>query len=237
MDLSAAYDQFSIRLYQWAQNDFMREIRTDFPFLSTINYRHTLASIAVIRDMPRSEQDALAVALVKRGHDHAVLLTHQNLTDEEKMLVRRYQLAVSSFLNSSENKSVDVVTQVPAKNKLLASISQKLNPILGVAFEPVSKSSWKWITPVEGWNVQTVVGVASKGLPILYYDHYVDRKDYSSCYQKPAGSISMLTWFGISRTEWLRYSTIEDLSSSLRLLINHFMVAAPTLLQNLSASD
>jgi hypothetical protein len=80
MDLEGAKDEFAVRYYRWAREDFRREIGQGFPLLGSIKGTAALRLLAAMESLGPDEQVRFADALVKRFHPRATELLNEPLT-------------------------------------------------------------------------------------------------------------------------------------------------------------
>ena len=84
MNLTEAQNTFALRLYEWSQRDFIRELRTGCPLLSLVglNNRRIAALVAWSQTLSPVEQIRLAKALTMLCHDNARQLNGETITPE-----------------------------------------------------------------------------------------------------------------------------------------------------------
>lgn len=94
MDLATAQNIFAVRLYEWSQRDFYRELEEGCPLLSTLglNERSMAAFVAWNETLSTPQRKALAIALTRRCHENARKLKGEVLTKSDEDWYRiRYE--------------------------------------------------------------------------------------------------------------------------------------------------
>ncbi len=86
MDLTTAQNTFALRLYDWAQRDFLREINEGCPLLSSVglNNRYVAAFVTWVKGMPVEQQCILTKVLVWRAHRKAAILRGESMSRAEE---------------------------------------------------------------------------------------------------------------------------------------------------------
>src|SRR5689334_4287196 len=75
-----------MRLYEWSQKDFLRELEEGCPLLSRIglNDRRVAAFVIWNETLSRNQRRALVLALTRHCHENAARLKGQVMTEEDK---------------------------------------------------------------------------------------------------------------------------------------------------------
>lgn len=95
MGLEQAKDEFAVRYYQWAMEDFRSEMREGFPLLRQIKGSTSLRLVTLMESLGQDEQILLSSGLVKRFHRRATELLNEPWTAKEDRLCQGY---VSSII-------------------------------------------------------------------------------------------------------------------------------------------
>jgi hypothetical protein len=86
VDLSKAQNVFSVRLYDWSRNDFLRELEEGCPLLRTVglNNRFIAGFVAWNEILNLTQRHDVATALTRRCHERAVQLKGERLTEQDQ---------------------------------------------------------------------------------------------------------------------------------------------------------
>src|SRR6266404_4120942 len=86
MDLQRAHNALRLRLYEWATADFLRELRTGCPLLSTLGLhnRRVAAFISWARTIEPEERDSMARSLLRLVHEEAAALKGETVTPADR---------------------------------------------------------------------------------------------------------------------------------------------------------
>jgi hypothetical protein len=159
MDLTTAQNNFAIRLYEWSQRDFIRELEEGCPLLSTLglNNRDMAAFVAWNETLSSKERRSLAIALTRRCHENAARIKGEVLTEEDKAWHRasyretRVHLERLPPLPTAER--LDPEFRAVDPDHCLDALMGCLSPIMGKASRRHSKvlctlhlRDWKIIT-------------------------------------------------------------------------------------------
>jgi hypothetical protein len=238
MDIQQAKDEFAVRYYQWAMEDFWREIREGFPLLRRIKGSRVPRLLAIVESLQPEEQFRLAVALVKRVHPRALELLHAPLTTEEKVLVSRLLdllvIPTPGEMEISRQITVGTISLKVSRKGFAALIKKELQPILGNVTERCGPHEWLYTTPIENWIVYTFIDVGGRHHQ-LNYEHTIGLPD-TPLYTNLVERVSLLRWLGITgQTMWdeLTEPELPEAAKTLALLCSHFMQATPKLLEGL----
>src|SRR4051812_5000013 len=76
MDLETAQNTFAVRLYEWSQRDFVRELEEGCPLISSLglNQRWMAAFVEWNETLSSPERKALVIALTRLCHENAARL-------------------------------------------------------------------------------------------------------------------------------------------------------------------
>jgi hypothetical protein len=236
MDLEQAKDEFAVRYYQWAMEDFSREMREGLPLLRKIKGSASLRLVTLMESLGQDEQLLLSSGLVKRFHRRATELLNEPLTAEEDRLCQDYASSIVTPVpaeGETERRIRAGIARRVNRDRLAALSKKELEPILGNPSDVWRPREWWYETPIDGWNVRTNVHTYGGYSYQLNYHHRIH----------PSGSvyelenwISVLSWLGItSMTNW-DLLTDQDMSQAARtlaLVCSHFIQAAPSLLEGI----
>src|SRR5262245_58016569 len=236
MDLKTARDEFALRFYQWARDDFRREIREGLQFIASIKGSAALRFIEIWNTLSTREQSILARALLKWAHQEAVEHLGDYRSAEEDELLQRYlTLAREDCQIEREIWKRRFAGQGPVKKinrRRFASLTkEKLKPILGESFQIMGRNDVQFSRTIGSWTVNTRVIV---GQP-PYYHHRIVAVDHVFLWEQP---IDILSWLGIPMG--LTWNLILDdddavgAAISMATVCAHFMRAVPKLLEGVS---
>ena len=235
--MSLAHKEFEKRLYQWALEDWRRELEEDFRLLRKVADPVPLRIIEAL-DKPR--RFLFAKALVKRFTPaHVLAQCGDSFTDEDAQLIQIYIDAVTSVVSgptsigSEDDRYLSATSLCELdRTSFKKAIVTRLTPVLGKEYENCGGGEWRYYTSVGPWEIVTCIDLGGRSHQ-LCYAHNI------RCSKHPflAEHISLLSWLGISsQTDWsgLTQSDIEPIAESLAEIIAHFVRSAPSLLQGLS---
>jgi hypothetical protein len=214
-----AADEFAVRYYRWALEDFRREIDADFPLIGPIKGSLAIRAVAYLRSPGLGDRHRVATALVKRVHTRAVDLMGDAWGVSERALADDFPSIMRTPRREDEGyrraRGEDPASVKVSPAQLLAAVKRELTPVLGSEGEPFStKYEWRYTTPVGPWTLVTLVDVGGSTHQ-LAYQHSL-RASERSCLKE---GVSVLSWLGIGggHTQWnqLRGSDIESAAASL----------------------
>jgi hypothetical protein len=229
----AAADEFAIRYYRWALEDFRREIAQDFPLLRPIKDSLAIRLTGHMQSLDAGERGRLATALVKRAHKRAVELTGDPWGAEEGPLVERYR-TISRIPRPEEEAYRRALFDDPQSLKLnrgalLAHVKRALAPVLGEGAPFSTEHEWRYAMPIGAWTLSTFVDVGGSTHQ-LSYGHAIHSGDRRILKE----GISVLSWLGIggAHTQWnqLTSADIESGAAALSRVCRHFVDVGPELL-------
>ena len=232
-----ATDEFAVRYYRWALDDFRREIRENFPLLRTVKESLAIRLVGYMESLSVEERLELATALVKRNHRKALEITGDVWATAEEELVRTYRDVARiprpeeaewqrALLSGSDRFNVN-------RGRFLVAVKDELAPVLGSGGEPFStKDEWRYRTPIGPWSIETYIDVGGRA-PLGYF-HSIRAGEPRPLRE----GVSLLGWLGIGggHTLWSQLTEADTPSAakSLSRICAHFVQAAPGLLAGLS---
>lgn len=226
MERQSPGDQFVVAFYQWAREDFRREITEGFPFLSRIRQRYLLLrQLPAIKSLSPEDQLFLASALVKRFHFAAARAAGDIVSAEEERLYSWYMSAIRKI--RPEEFKVDQPGNIN-RRQFATLIKEELKPILGDDVEPFGRNVWRYWTPVGDLMMLTYVDIGGQHQQLTYSQALTSRATPYA----PLG-MSILSWLGISsQTMWdlLTDSDCPEAARVLGRLCSHFIEAVDRIL-------
>lgn len=218
-------DEFLVRFCVWAQEDSLREVKEEFPFLRRMGNDAANEFIEFAERLSKSERMLFAEAMVKRFHPRAVELLKTSISSDEISLIRL-------FTDWRRAQGWNAQQKQKAGNKagFRKLLAKKLIPALG---EPVAVQStrevWVYQQEIGCWLVRTWIDTG--GRKALQYSHSISAGEFVPL----LANTSFLSWLGISASEWpiVEEGKEEATASCLVDLCSHFLFAAQGLLEGL----
>lgn len=247
MDLTTAQNIFAVRLYEWSQLDFIRELEEGCPLLSTLglNNRSMAAFVLWNETLSSQQRKALAIALTRRCHENARKLKGEVLTefDKEWQQIRyeqitRYRDEEIPALKSADKSRPGFRPVNP--DECLDSLVGYLSPIMG---KPSRKKSKVICTrKLDEWRIVTEFTFLRRD-QFLQFEYQFIRKDgvplkYAHPAQGPFPR-TLLFFYGLS------FSTVmvpsaddsEPMAKVTAKLAEYFVAQADPLFEGLGVRD
>jgi hypothetical protein len=159
MELVAAQNVFALRLYEWSQHDFLRELEAGCPLLSLItqNNRRIGALVFWNQSLSSAERQRLANALTMLSHDHARHLKGE-VTSEEvnywKEQVYKQTTMHMDDLPPLETSDTSLPTFRPVDiDGCLDILAGSLSPVLGKVSK--RRSGVRCLRMIGDWKIIT----------------------------------------------------------------------------------
>ena len=238
MDFEKTKDEFLVRYYWWALEDFKREIYKGYPFLRAFKWKETSVVLKIMESLAENDRIAFSKALVKRFHKRALEITGEFLTSEEETMCNDY--LVASRIQTPEEiemceREITGETIFKIDRKRFANlIKVEMEAIFGAKCKKMSDGVWQYASRVEGWELQTYINVGGRYHQLSYGQSLKIAPRFCLAEQ-----ISLLSWLGISgQTSW-SYLTEKNVPETARVvaqLCEHFLQVAPKLLAGLSST-
>jgi hypothetical protein len=252
-------EDFAVRYYLWAWEDFKREIEQGFPILRTFRSSEGQRSIVrgssecvldMMLEMTRDEQLFFAGALVKRFHGHALQATGEKMTKEEIEICKDYR-ARSLVPTESELAARDRYREgqkiIVAKRSMFRKATKVELKKLNMQITEDRGVLWRYQTRVGDWNIVTEIDTSHRDAQIIYH-HNINVADRVETVTLPNGEqidkfiqlaslVSLNSWLGISSTtKWcdLVDSDCPRVIQALSGLCSQFLGIVPKLLKGLS---
>jgi hypothetical protein len=234
-------DEFAVRYYLWAQEEFRLEIEHDFPLLRRIPAIPAKTCLKLMSQMSLSEKQFFAQTMVRRFHAGSRLLgeaqTSLSLGEspEEQELISLYRVSLRDVglevMLTQERK--DAPPNV-SRRKRKARLREMLGPILGEEESALKEAPvWYYSSEILGFNVRTCLDVVG-GHRSISYNHGI----YIQSHEIFFGDISILSWLGMtSGTAFNPISEVE-LEPTVQVLADvcqRFLDVAPKLLKGIKA--
>jgi hypothetical protein len=159
MDLIRAQNTFAVRLYEWSQRDFIRELEEGCPLMSLLglNNRTVASFVAWNETLSSAQRKKLAIALTRRFHENAAELRGEVLTEEDKAWNQAFYEETTAFMERlpplPTAERVDPDFRPVKPENCLDALEENLSPVLGRRSRRRSKiictqvfSEWKIVT-------------------------------------------------------------------------------------------
>lgn len=235
-------DEFAVRYYLWAKEEFRLEIGQDFSLLRRIPAVAAMTCLKLMDRMSASERHFFGATMVKRFHEGSRLLGESTSTtslgdnDEEQEIVKLYRATLMATardaISAREYKNAPPRVK---SSKLKGRLKVVLGPILGEA-EPAQRESpvWYYSTKIYGLTVRTCIDATAGDYSIHYY-HSIgtfNTPTHVALYEH----ISILSWLGLISSTSLDPISESQLEPTVQVLADacqRFLDVAPKLLKGL----
>ncbi len=152
MNIDAAEIELCLRKYQWAREDFLREVEDGYMFLRTLSHPHVRQFLGCVEQLPPSEQLELARLLVASSHLPALTLLGESLTKEDEARLNAYRAGIRSIVLPAISNSPATKTFAVKR----ADVAKTVLPVLSSAFgekpQKLASLQWFYATPVGDWR-------------------------------------------------------------------------------------
>jgi hypothetical protein len=203
MDLTTAQNRFAVRIYEWSQKDFIRELQEGCPLLSSLGLNNrTMAAFAVWNEtLSSAERKALAIALIRRCHVNAARLKGEILSEEQKrwhQAVYEQTFHIQKQLPPLETANRDNPDFRPVNPDVcLDVLVQSLAPVMGRVSRQKSKVICK--RQVGDWKIVTEFTFLRRDEQLSFEYQFI-RKDGAPIRGHPAQGPfprTMLLFYGL----------------------------------------
>jgi hypothetical protein len=249
MNLIEAKQEFQIRYYYWAISEFEKEISESFSNLRTFKNGPIWEAHQFMQQIDRDEQLTLAKNLVRRAHPDAVKILGETLSDEDNLLLNRFDNFRSQFHGKIGINSNGEKIKCVSKSKLRKAVENAFIKKYGSRCVKILTTEGGWDPFFEmkfaGWIVNTSFSFG-RHQSLISYQHSIGSEkkipiqEYpSECWppaMKLGRSLTLLSGFGIiGQTQWM-FLAKEDVDPACNNVIKcceHFFEAIPRLLKGL----
>jgi hypothetical protein len=121
-------DEFIVRLYYWAIEDTLREIKEGFPLIKTIRGTQSLAIVNYLESLSQQERFDIVKPLIKRMHKNAMEICGESLTDEDSKVFEAYRAKMIETL--PKYREPLILAQYTKQGKIKRANKRALTPIL-----------------------------------------------------------------------------------------------------------
>jgi hypothetical protein len=239
MSIERAKKLFAEKYYEWCLEEWGCELKHGYPLLRLSKEEHALAAIQIFESYSKEDKWETAVALVRRNIQGKFKCIDGLYTGKDEELVQKYW-DLCRDLRWKQNSCIiphyydkeDCPDKPKFKRRdLRKAIIECVKPYLGDQYEDHGGGEWRYTTPCGPWLINTSFDVGGN-FHQLCYDHCI----LLTIRERVIEGISLTDWLGISgQMSWnnLEVSDIDPISIFLAKVVEHFLQAAPKLLENL----
>lgn len=227
MTLTEAQDEFAIRYYLWAREDFRLEIERNFPLLKQLDIQSSKKCLRLMDDLSLNDKLAFSVALLKGSHKRAVAILGETPNSDENEMVNKY-INLPLFEDAIyEDEPSCYLSPKLNRRFFIKRLKARLATIFGDRFEQRGKNEWRYTSETASLRTHTYIDVGGR-FHNLCYSHAIVFEGYYTLVEHT----SVLSWLGlISQTYWrqLDDTKVENAVNSLVQACSRFLNAAPAL--------
>jgi hypothetical protein len=255
MDLLSAEKEKVVRLYEWAKQALARELDTDFRTVEKAQNGETVATLALLREMPDDQRGAMCTSMLRRAHPAARKLLGEEMDAAEESLVLEFgrealfgrARATGDDYEAAKARQSDKLTwgvhmgdMTTAKLKPIAR--KALDKYMQQKGDPPRESVWCYRRRFGDWNITTEVDIRRDIAVRVDYRHMIRRADHGPGALGPGvqepdlGSWNLLGLMGFQSESWTVY-TKEQAEEAVRRICEMwdvFFAEIPPLLSDLT---
>jgi hypothetical protein len=225
----AVRSALAVRLYQWALQEWERELGNGLPMLRAVRSFATFRLLELMDRLSLEEQRTLAAALMKRFHPEAVTILGEQANEKETVVLARWD----SWRRNPSKRAEMLGERGKLDRKRLSGIIQNGLSFLGPP-EKLDSLEWRYVTTCDGWVVETHIDLGGRFSDVAYHHDLGEAKRPSHM-----RFVSALSWLGVGggTTKW-KIPTEEEATATAIVLgeiCRHFMNAVPGLVGGLSS--
>jgi hypothetical protein len=231
--------EFEERFFRWSILQWRNELDSDFLLLKSIKDPYIMFFLERLKKLPENERWIFVKALTKWGRDKDTLIRcGEHLTEIDEKYIKSYLDMVHGFTSGiiltyeEKVKYAEEAIKKINRKKFKKYLTKALEPIFGNNYEPCGRGEWRYRTLVGPWKIFTYIDIGGT-YHQLCYDHCISANDHTNF----AESLSILRWLGLaSQTNWIGLSDddIESTANEFAKIVEHFIKAAPKLLEGLT---
>lgn len=230
MTPEAVRSALAVRLYQWALQEWERELGNGLSMLRAVRSFATFRLLELMDRLSLEEQRSLAMALMKRFHPEAVSILGEQPNEAETVVLARWD----SWRRNPSKREEMVGERGKLDKKRLSGIIKDSLGFLGPP-EQLGGLEWRYVTTCDGWVVETHLDLGGRFSDVAYHH------DLGEAKRPPyLRFISLLSWLGVGggTTKW-KIPTEEEATATATVLgeiCRHFIGAVPGLVAGLSSA-
>lgn len=245
MDLTTAQNRFAVRLYEWSQRDFIRELQEGCPLVSLLglNNRRMAAFVTWNETLSSAERKAMAIALTRSCHENAARLKGEISSDAETKWNQTFYERTTGFmeqlppLETANRNNSDYRPVNP--DACLDTLLQSLSPVMGKVSRQKSKVICK--RQVGDWKIVTEFTFSRRD-EMLFFEYQFIRKDGVPIRGHPAQGPfprTMLLFYGLynSSVSVPSAADSEPMAKAIAKLAEYFVSQADPLFEGLGVND
>jgi hypothetical protein len=248
MDLASAKNVFAVRLYEWSQRDFLRELEEGCPLLSSmgLNDRGAAAFVMWNEALSSPQRKALVIALTKYCHGNARRLKGETMTEEDNLWKKA--LYLHTWPGYQEEHVPPLLTAFPESpgfqrldpEGCLDVLAASISPVMGMASRHKSKVICsKWIGD---WKIVTEFTLVRREEKLTFVYDFIRRDGGPTTESHPAQGPfprTLLFFFGLGFTTVHVPSLIdgERMAKVMAKLAEYFVAQADPLFDGLGIKD
>lgn len=227
MTSDAVRSALVVRLYQWALQDWERELCNGLPMLRAVRSPEAFRLLDLMDRLGLEEQRSLARALMKRFHPEAVSALGDQPNETETAILAQWD----SWRRHPSKREDMLGERGKVDRKRLATIIKEGLASLGPP-EKLGSLEWRYVTTCEGWAVTTYLDLGGRFSDVAYHH------DLGEGERPPhVRFIPLLSWLGVGggATRWKISSEDEATATAAVLgeICRHFIGAIPDLVAGL----
>ena len=217
---------FALRFFRWSEQDWKREVSDRLRVLRSIQGMTAQAVVALLESLSPVQQEAMASALLTRGHRATLEALGRPTTPDQRRLLERRD-AVSLI------PSLALMHGGADRRRLRELIKNRVSPIIGVRDDASGpRGSLRYVRRFDGFRVQTTIDTGGSTFQMCYDHSILGNGERQYLLRRT----SVLSWLGVSaQTNWdaLKSGDEPEAVDSLAHACDHFMKAMGGLLEGL----
>lgn len=240
MTYNEALEEFAFRYYLWARDEARLEVEHGYPWLKRMDDEDCRKHLRRMAQLPIEEQQAFTALFVRSRHDPRAVERAGDVPLSSEDIARRnryydslafeFDPVQQAFLRRQLHG--DPTTKLD-RRRFRKIVKECLAPIFGKEDRGGGGGWWFYTTSVEGLRVITDVDTGGT-VHQLSYSHGILFSEREPLRE----GISVLQWLGLigGSTCWsqIEDSKAEETAHFLAELCDHFLKAAPKLLEGLA---
>jgi hypothetical protein len=245
MELNEAINTLAVRLYEWSVRDFLREMSSDCPLLSTIghNQRRIGAFISWNKTLTAADRWQLATAIPLMFHNNARNIMEKPITENIQQWAEEfYEQTTAHLENIPPLLSADRGSSSfhPASSdSIFATLRFNVSPCLGEI--ELHRDALSCKRKINDWNVITEFSYARRESNLMFEYQFV-RTDGAAVLEPGYGPFprNLCAFYGIWPHTVVAVPSREDcepMAKAMANLAEHFVSQADPLFTGLGLKD
>lgn len=235
MTFSEAQAEFAIRYYQWAREEFRREVEQGFPVLKRLKTRPSSLCLYWMAKLTPENQLKFADGLAKRFRKDALQITGETLDDWQVGMIKRYtESGVSLPDPRYDRPEISSVALKFQRKNMWEMVKRHLAPVLKGKPENRGGGTWRYSSSIGKLRLDTHLDFGGRSR-LVEYSHNIVFSGYYLLIQ----FASVESWLGLAGgTSWssrdIEQSEHEQTAQLIAELCAHFLQATPRLVEGIS---